>query len=182
MTLEDFGNVAEVVSAIGVVATLAYLAVQIRHSSVISRANLRQQLAGQQIDYLKLSISQDSLLSAFTKNSVGEPLSAEERRAFAGFATIGLRLFESCHAQWRLGTLSDDDWKPILARYSERWLRVEAYRAVFTQRPGHFHPEFRELVEAILAKQGAALPLHAADAPASHQIRIRKFAACLARG
>ena len=30
--------------------------------------------------------------------------------------------------------------------------------------------------------RGAAKPLHAADVPASHQICMRKFAACLARG
>jgi hypothetical protein len=39
MNLEAVGNIAELISAIGVVATLGYLAVQIRQSSITTRAN-----------------------------------------------------------------------------------------------------------------------------------------------
>ena len=152
MNLQDVGNIGELISAIGVVATLGYLAIRIRQGAVTSRANIRQQLASQQIDYLKLIVSEPVLRSVLLKRADGETLIADEQRTYSAFALAGLRLFESCHAQWEYGTLPDDEWEAVLRRY-EPSFRSEAFRAGFTVRPDFFNPRFASLVKSIVESQ-----------------------------
>ena len=45
MTLEDLGNLGEFVAAIGVIASLVYLALQIRQNTASLRSSTHQQLA-----------------------------------------------------------------------------------------------------------------------------------------
>ena len=68
-----------------------------------SRANIRQQLAGQQIAFLTLIVTEPILRSALAKRRSDEALTADETQAYTSYAIAGLRLFESCHAQWEYG-------------------------------------------------------------------------------
>jgi hypothetical protein len=54
VTISDLGSIGEFVSAIAVLVTLAYLAIQTRHNAVATRAQIRQSLADRQIDYINL--------------------------------------------------------------------------------------------------------------------------------
>ena len=145
MSLDAIGNIAELISAVGVVLTLAYLAVQIRQSSITSRANIRQQLAGQQIAYITLRTTDSILRSASLKMRAGEPLTADESLAHQMYARAGLRLFESYHAQWEYGTLPDDDWEAVQRRW-EALLSDSAFAQDFSRRPDYFNPRFAVLV------------------------------------
>jgi hypothetical protein len=154
MNLDAVGNIAELISAIGVVATLADLAVQIRQSSITSRANIRQQLAGQQIAYVTFGAAEPLLRSASLKLRARESLTAEESLALQAYAVAGLRLFESCHAQWEYGTLPDEDWDAVQRRY-ETLLASEAFAREFSRNPDYFNPRFAALVRSIIGNTGA---------------------------
>jgi hypothetical protein len=153
MNLDTAQAIAEIVSAIGVVATLAYLAIQIRQSATISRADIRQQLAGQQIQFLMTAGIDPTLRAAQSKVFMGEPLTPDEQTAYGLFAISGLRLFESCHAQWEYGTLPDEDWRSMERRYSAL-LALEPFAREF--RPELFNPRFATRVAALLTEQEAA--------------------------
>jgi hypothetical protein len=101
MTLRDFADIAQVVSALGVVVSLFYLAAQIRQSAKVSRAEIRQQLAGQQIALLVATATDPTLRSAIANDRAGKSLSEDETRALTAYSGASLRLFEraAAHAQ-----------------------------------------------------------------------------------
>ena len=51
MNCEAIRAIGEVIGALGVIATLLYLATQTKQNSAATRANIRQSLSEQQIDY-----------------------------------------------------------------------------------------------------------------------------------
>ena len=63
------GAVAEVLGGVATVATLAYLALQIRQSSAATRAQIRQSIADSQIHYLN-SRSTDPFLRRATQDAL----------------------------------------------------------------------------------------------------------------
>jgi hypothetical protein len=155
MNLEAVGNIAELISAIGVVATLGYLAVQIRQSSITTRANIRQLLAGQQIDHVRHIVNEPNLRAVMAKAAVGEPLTTDDSQVYGNFAIAGLRLFESCHAQWEYGVLPEEDWTAVRARYATA-LHAKEFALEFLRRPDTFNPRFAALVTSIIEKSGGA--------------------------
>ena len=155
MNLEAVGNVAELISAVGVIVTLAYLGVQVRQNSITTRANIRQVLAGQQIDHVRHIVNEPNLRAVMAKVTAGEPLTADESQVYGSFAIAGLRLFESCHAQWEYGVLSAEDWAAVRARYAPG-LRVKEFAHEFLRRPDTFNPRFAALVTSIIENSGGA--------------------------
>ena len=78
MTLQDIGSVGELVGAIATVATLAYLAVQIRHNtrgldqnSVLMRMSFESQLRGEGQQLRSLIASDPELASIWRKGLAG---------------------------------------------------------------------------------------------------------------
>ena len=94
MTLEDLGNIGEFVGAIGVIVTLAYLALQIRQSSLSTKASIRQAIAGQEIAYLSGRATEPIVRAAFQKASSGGQLTSDELFALSQHIVAGIRLFE----------------------------------------------------------------------------------------
>lgn len=88
MTLEDWAFVSQIVGALAVVASLIYLALQIRHSNVLSRAQARQSMMELTQDQLLLQVSDPSVwLGVFSE----EPLSLEEKVKVNMWLTLFMR-------------------------------------------------------------------------------------------
>jgi len=151
MSLDVLEKVAEIVSAIGVLVTLVYLVVQIRQSATIGKANIRQQLAEQQIGMLRAVALDPTLRVASLKMFQGctrEELTEDEQTALFHHVASSLRLQESCHAQWTYGTLPDTDWEAMRRRL-EIFLSLWPYRAAAAVNV--FDDRFTALLDSMLA-------------------------------
>ena len=111
MTLSELGSVGEFVSALAVLATLVYLAIQIRQSSATTRAQIRQSLADSQIQHLNLRATDPFLRGVVGRMFAGETIDDGDGFGLTMHVIAGIRLFENYFAQHHLGTLDPEDWR-----------------------------------------------------------------------
>ncbi len=128
MTLQDLGNIGEFVGAIGVVASLIYLAVQIRQSSNQIRENTNSVLASAESqdaqvssDFLQ-SLAENPGLSRVWRLGHSEPskLTEDESTQFVMLMGSAFYRLAGSFAQYKRGLLSADSWEPydrLISRY-----------------------------------------------------------------
>jgi len=69
MTFSDLGSLGGFISGIAVAITLIYLALQIRQSSQIARASIRQAIVDNEIAYITPRSTDPTVRTAFRKAS-----------------------------------------------------------------------------------------------------------------
>jgi hypothetical protein len=152
---DAIGAVAELLGAVATVATLAYLAVQIRQASSTSRAQIRQSIADSQIHYINSRAIDPFLRRATFKLYTGQDLEPEESFGLQVHLLTHLRLFENHFAQYSLGTLDPEDWR-AQREVLKALLRVEAYRVAYSFHESGWNAHFAAEVARILAENQAA--------------------------
>ena len=156
MTLEQLGALGELIGAIASVALLAYIAIQIRHSSKAleystraTEAASRQASAVQDQAYLCSALDPSVLAIAVSKLETGEELSPLERSQLIGRQHVNFRVFEFAFSQFRKGVLDENEW--------ERYRRIIAFlmrgdepaREMWTGLRDVFAPDFIAEVEGL---------------------------------
>jgi len=154
MTIQDLGSLGEFVAAVATVATLVYLAAQIRQNTSALKTSTVSSLHDVQL----LTRDNDAYNAVVLKVLRGEDITLEERlRMVERFFTI-MRAFEGIWLQQHYGAVSRSQFDQHLDLL--RWaLNHEAARRMWTQLAPTFDPDFRAVVEA------EAL---APEAPTSH--------------
>ena len=96
MNWDAFGALAEALGAVAVIATLAYLSVQIRQNSRMMRAQIRDSISGKQMMLSSLPSTNPALAQALAKTN---PID------MSGFAGTGAQSIEGWVA-WTLNGMS----------------------------------------------------------------------------
>ena len=125
MTITELGSLGEFISSLVVLATLIYLAVQVRQSNRLSRAQARQSMMQVVQGELYELIDHPEVISAMG----GEPKSEEERAKVGMWLTAGLRQREFDWMQFKDGIIDEDTYRaysgviPILlgTEATRRW-------------------------------------------------------------
>ena len=133
MNWEAVGAIGEVVGAVGVIITLAYLAFQIRQNTNGLRLTARQTLTHQNTDFTKMLLEPD-IADLYAKTvptnieSMQNPLdlSVEELTKFARLSYIGLTNLENQYHAWKTGLLSEDEWAAPAALIANVYAASEA--------------------------------------------------------
>ena len=126
MNWEALGAVAELLGAIGVIATLFYLAVQIRQNTRTIRAAAFQETMRDITAVADLAAQQPELSRIYLEGLNGlEKLNAEDRQRFGAFMLAFIRRVENLVYQTEQGLLDPDSWEGLR----------EALRRIFA-RPG----------------------------------------------
>jgi len=111
MTLQDWGAIGELLGGIAVVASVLYLAIQIRHGLQGYQSNITQQITSH-FSLLQLEIAKDAgLFTAWTKAQRGEPLSEDESARVLQIVSSYLIGFENMYYQYRQGMLEENAWR-----------------------------------------------------------------------
>ena len=154
MNWDAVGALAELVGAVATVATLAYLAVQIRQASATARAQIRQSIADSQIHYLNSRATDPFLRRASQKSFVGRELDEEERYGLRLHLVTHLRLFENHLAQHTLGTMDPEDWR-AQREVLKALLQNADYRDAYFFLENRWNAHFAAEVQCILAEDSA---------------------------
>jgi hypothetical protein len=154
-TVQIFGNIGEFVSAIAVVVTLVYLALQIRHSERTTRAQLSQSFSSD-INAVNLMIASDpSWFELFRKASESLDALTPDERGRYGFLELSVcRTIEPLYLHYLRGLVDDDVW----ATQRESLVRMATtpgWRQWWQTQPFPFTPTFRALVDSIVREQSA---------------------------
>jgi hypothetical protein len=133
MSWEALGAIAELLGAIGVIASLGYLAVQVRQNTRSVRAASYQSWFAS-YDSLSDLLIGDPKLDALLRRATTEPeaLTPDERRRFLGVLRRGFRQFESLYYQYQEGMIDRDlfeSWVKVYARSAQGPLFAEFWEA-----------------------------------------------------
>jgi len=149
MSLEDLGNIGEFVAAIGVIASLIYLAVQIRHGSASVRATMFLTSSANQSE-MTAHVYQDSEMARiFRVGQQGlESLTEDEQTRFVSFFATLFRTYEQMFQQDRMGLLDPEVWE---ARREAmlRFFKQPGVQSMWRMRRHAFSKSFRDLVDAL---------------------------------
>lgn len=147
MNWEAIGAIGEIIGALAVVISLAYLAIQIRAQNKESRlAAVHEILVG--FRESMRSFSSGDLTEIFVKaNNDFDSLSdSEALKLYSGVLPM-IRLWEEAYIQNDKGRLENQYWEGINCQYSS-YLDLPAFARVWKLRGKHFDKNFQNFVNS----------------------------------
>ena len=128
MKLSDWAHVAEIVGAVAVIVTLAYLAVQIEQNTIAVEASTRQGRLDYGRQQTELLITQPGLAKlVLAAEKSADDLTAEERLRFYEFTTWRMATWEMAYLDYIDGLIDE-----------ETWLAWDGYYMLFVEgKPGY---------------------------------------------
>lgn len=150
MTIQDLGSIGELIAAIATVATLVYLALQIRRNTSSTRA-ASFQAATDARNQVNLSITQNAELARIFLEGCADrsSLSPEDRVRFDFTCLSYIHVVETMHYQASVGA-----GERILVEAEERslvdLLSTAGVREWWLDNPYAFGPEFRSYIDGFL--------------------------------
>ena len=161
---ETLGNLGDFIGGIGVVATVIYLAVQVRQSTASTKAASYQAVVSAISDWSR-AIGVDSNVSRIMRVGVENPeqLTDDEYTQFEFLVVSGTRNFENIHYQYLAGGLSKGAWEGWSSRILT-FFNQPGLKTWWERHKGAYSPDFQEFVEkgiketpsgsSILSRQG----------------------------
>jgi len=151
MAWETVSAIAEIIAAIAVVVSLWYLAVQLKQSNELAKAELEVQLGVTWAELHDNMIQNPGLAKAYdlAENSWSE-MSDEDARAYLWFVAKSFHILEGMFRQYRRGRLAEDVWEPY-ERYIAGVLQIDAVMGWWQSDGSLTSKEFKDHVENLLA-------------------------------
>ena len=147
MSLEDWAAVAEIVGAIAIIATLIYLAIQVKQNTGAIQSSNAMVLHNNMSD-LAREITRDRDLGNIIVRALAgtDELSPAEKMASYGWFYTFLRTGELAHLRYRSGDLDKEYWDASLVFFRAYW-QTPGFRAYWANRKAAFTPDFQSAVE-----------------------------------
>ena len=152
MTLEQLANIGEFVSGIAVIASLIYLAIQIRQNTHSVKSST---LATNTNNWSSLltSLATKEKSEAYLNGIIGrEDISPEHFLQFVQIARAMLVSFETQHYQYLNGALDDEIYLGYERACKDQMLVYPGFQMVFQITRDGFSPRFAELVDRLIAE------------------------------
>jgi len=164
MNWDAIGAAAELVGAVGVIASLFYLGTQIRQNTRSVRASSYHALVTN-LANLASDIGRDAPVSDLFVQGQSDlqALSPTEQRQFGSLLMSLFRNYENIFYQFSQNTIDEVVW----AGWKQRILRYYWQPGVQAWWPtwrDDCHPDFREFLESSNPPSGPAVPLHLGEA------------------
>ena len=149
LSLSQWSDLSQVVSAAVVVASLVYVGFEIRQNTEASRAATRQSIAETDFEYVGATLDPQTLVEAEAKHEAGLDLTPTEHFILVERQHLNYRIFENAYYQYRAGLLEDETWDRNRWIISRHFAMNEAARAMWKKYGPSFDESFRTEVEAI---------------------------------
>ncbi len=143
MSIQDLGSLGELIAAIATVATLVYLAIQIRQNTTSSRTATYQNIVTTGIELGHTFARDESFADLFARGAGDlSALSTAESVRLQSHISGVFRCYELVFHQYRQGAIQRDVWLGWRLNMV-RFFRLSAYRTVWERTREEFPPEFR---------------------------------------
>lgn len=148
MNWEALGAIAELVGAIGVIATLGYLAMQIRQNTMAQRSASRLETTRAFTEWYTVVMTEPELMKVWTKVFIdGSELSDEDRTKFVWMISAMSSRIEEMFTQNRAGLIEDTVWNEYRGTMAA-FLEVDVVRQWWESGATTFSNEFRQEIES----------------------------------
>jgi hypothetical protein len=146
---DAIGAVAELAGAIGVIASLAYLANQIRQNSKSIRAESVRQLLGHSSQlYMSVATSAE-LVDAQVRGQTGDQLDDRDGNRLRLLAMASLTNYENGFYQYRSGSLPEEIHAAYRQRLSDQLATLPYVKKCWDEFDHRFSSEFRSYVSQL---------------------------------
>ena len=153
MTWETAGVIAEVVAAFAVVVSLWYLAVQLKQSTELAKAELEVQLGVTWAQLHDNMIQIPGLAKAYDLAATNwSEMSDEDVRAYLWFVAKSFHIMEGMFRQYQRGLLAEEVWEPY-DRYISGVMKIEAVMGWWKSDGSLTSKEFKSHVDNRLRTQ-----------------------------
>lgn len=149
MSIQDWGAIGEIVGAVGVIATLIFLSMQIRANTKESRLSATADIAREYNAYLQ-HITSDEKLSELWLRAVDRDFSSlTEEESARAIMVMGnfFRIMESAHIQHSSGRMDLTSWQGY-ERLIARSVNSSAFPVYWSLRSSLHGQDFQALVKA----------------------------------
>lgn len=147
--LERASHIAQIVAALGIIVSVAYLALQVRDANRVTQASVRHELTSDLVSSARLWTDHGDMAELWVRADAGEAMTPAEIMRLNSVAYVDLRVWENVHYQHSLGLLSDAEFASF--RLNLRFLmQHRVYRNFWTAEREIFTERFRMLVDSIL--------------------------------
>jgi hypothetical protein len=147
MNWAALGAVGELLGALAVVLTLAYLATQVRQNSKSMKVAAKQEMTRQFSDYLDMLLNDDKLLEIHTNGVNDGELTALDKQKFNMLMLKSFWYFASMHYQSETHSLDQEDWVQSKSMI-EGYCRQPGVKKWWGSRRTEFGPNFVLFIEA----------------------------------
>jgi hypothetical protein len=149
VTFQDLGSVGEFLAAIATLATLIYLARQIRQNSeAVKTAAAQSVLAGVNAALQNAASTPQLARVVILGQTDSDQLSEEERQQYILWLFSWFRTVEQAHHNYLLGHLDARIWEG-LARHLQSVVHSPVIQTWWRLRESVFSPEFREFFNGL---------------------------------
>ena len=145
MTIEDLGNLGELIAAIATVGTLAYLALQIRQNSKSVQGTTMQSLLALEVATFSLIAQHANVYRCGCANI--SDLNDDERVVFEQIVSSKMSLFTSGFAQYQKGLMEDTD--PFDSEWKRFYLRQSGFQSVWSEIRSDYPKEFCQHLDEV---------------------------------
>ena len=142
----------EVVSALGVIASLLFVGLQIQQSAEATRAATVLQLKESWVQLNLTNASSMELAEAWESVLAQgyEDAGPHSRRLVGAYQTAIMQNWSNAYYQFRLETLEEEQWAPILRDIEGTW-KWEGLRPIWEERRFFFDEPFQQLMDSVMA-------------------------------
>lgn len=149
MALEQWSFLAQIVSAVAVIASLLFVGVQLRQATSAIRATSSQAHSALYTDLVRSIIDNQDFARVWAiglnrPNELTEP----EWVRFVAYASALFRLYESSRVQWLNGRLDEEHWRTV-ERQATDFGHTPGLKIAWELRGHWFSPEFRTWFEGL---------------------------------
>lgn len=143
MSLEQWAFVAQIISAVAVIASLVFVGVQLRQATSAIRGTSSQAHSALYTDLVRSIIDNDGFARVW---SVGladpKALTEADWIRFVAYASALFRLYESSRVQWLNGRLDEEHWHTI-ERQASDFGHLPGLQVPWGLRSHWYSPDFR---------------------------------------
>ena len=147
MTIQDLGSIGELVAAIATIATLIYLALQIRQNTDSVRMSAEMNVSHQMGDWIAQGISDPEIARLWDK-AADDPssLDDDEMRRFIWYVSHLFLIYEGQYTLYRRGHIPQDTWESKL-NVLIGLLKNPAVKSWWEARVAPYTPEFYAYID-----------------------------------
>lgn len=151
--IETLGNLGEFIGGVAVLATLIYLAVQVRQNNTIAKASSHHQ-GEHQFNHWTLEIAKSSELADILTRGHADPFSLKPMELTRYYLMLipMFNTFETVYIQHLDGLASKEQWKTLEKSFI-RMLAIEGVQYFVGQHPWHYDERFKNYIHDMIKNE-----------------------------
>jgi len=159
-TAQLLGNLGEFLGSIVVVATLIYLAIQVRQNTQSTRVETIHEISSGFNNIYDLLASNRELTDIYHRGSFNyQALDETEKLRFTFVVVRMFRIEFEQFLQWREGAVDDDHWRSLSSIFEDA-MQLPGFQEVWTRRKHHYTKDFQEVVDKQILDSVKRRPLY----------------------